>query len=327
VASRHGLIAVVCLVAARAAFGADACDEERGATGLGVAVQAGAVAVADVAPESPAARAGFRAGDVVLQANDVVPRTCAQWARAVGAARDGDKALLVLVRRGDAEVPLALGAATWRPPGLARAPATVPAPGAAPVETRPPAPGALPAPPPPAAPARTTPPPPPPPLPSDAVVSVDGVVRDLAALAPLDDPPTSLPAYREAVLHARREIETLASRGAAPADVVTELRSVARYYEGAAVAWGAIEGDREQERRSRRLPVPDNLAVPYFSDSPVASLLDEFSFLEGTIARRPRSISLAESSGMWRPVWARLLLWERGAQALEDVRGRLGARN
>ncbi len=319
-ASHRGLIVVAALLASRAALGADACDEERGVTGLAVAVQAGAVAVTDVALESAAARAGFRAGDVVLQANDVVPRTCSQWTRAVGAARDGDKALLVLVRRGDAEIPLAFGALTWRPGGIARAPAT--GPGAPPVEGRPEAP----APPPPVAtPARTAPPPPPPPLAADAVVSVDGVVRDLAALAPLDDPPTDLSQYRDAVLHARREIETLASRNAAPADVVGDLRSVARYYEGAAIAWGAIEGNREQERRSRRLPVPDNLAVPYFSDSPVASLLDEFSFLEGTIARQPRGFSIAESSGMWRPVWARLLLWERGAQALETLRERLAA--
>jgi PDZ domain len=327
VARHHGLISAAtlaaALIAARAAFGADGCDEERGATGLGVAVQAGAVAVAAVAPDSPASRAGFRAGDVVLQANDVVPRTCAQWARAIGAARDGDKALLVLVRRGDAEVPLALGAATWRPPGLARAPGTVPAPGTAGVEARPGSPEAPPPPPP----ARAATPPPPPPLPADAAVSVDGVVRDLAALAPLDDPPTSLPAYREAVLHARREIETLASRNAAPAEVVADLRAVVRYYEGAAVAWGAIEGDREQERRSRRLPVPENLGVPYFSDSPVASLLDEFTFLDATIARQPRGVSLVEASGMWRPVWARLLLWERGAQALNGVRDRLGAAN
>jgi len=325
VASRHGLILLATLVAARAALAADACDEERGATGLGVVVQAGAVAVSDIAPESVAARAGFRAGDVVLQVNDVVPHTCAQWARAVGAARDGDKALLVLVRRGDAEVPLALGAATWRPPGLARAPASGPAPGAAPGETPPAPPGTAAPPPRVAAPARTPPPPPPPPLPAETVVSVGGVVRDLAALAPPDDPPRSLPAYREAVLHVRREIETLASRAAAPPDVVAQLKSVARYYEGAEVAWGAIEGDREQERRSRRLPVPDNLAVPYFSDSPVASLLDEFTFLEGTIARQPRGISVVEASGMWRPVWARLLLWERGAQALDALRDRLGA--
>jgi hypothetical protein len=149
-------------------------------------------------------------------------------------------------------------------------------------------------------------------------------MRDLAALAPLDDPPTSLPAYRDAVLQARRAIETLASRGAAPDAVVAELRSVARYYEGAAVAWDAIEGDRAQDRRSRRLPVADNLAVPYFSDSPVASLLDEFDFLDATIARPPRGVSLAEASGLWRPVWARLLLWERGAQALDALRARRG---
>src|SRR5262249_45029856 len=125
-ASGRWLITFACLVAAPAAVGGDACNEERGATGLGVVVQAGAVVIADVAPESIGARAGFRTGDVVLQANDVVPRTCSQWARAIGAARDGDKALLVLVRRGEAEVPLGLGAATWRAPGLARGPVTAP---------------------------------------------------------------------------------------------------------------------------------------------------------------------------------------------------------
>jgi hypothetical protein len=155
-------------------------------------------------------------------------------------------------------------------------------------------------------------------------VSVDGVLRDLAALAPPDKPPTNLAAYRDAVLNVRREIESLASRGAAPPEVVNELRSVSRYYEGAEVAWGAIEGDRDLDRRSRRLPVAENQAVPYFSDSPVASLLDEFAFLDATVARQPRGISVAESSGLWRPVWARLLLWERGGRALDELRGRLG---
>ncbi len=313
-ASGRGLILVAALSAARLAFGAAACDEERATTGLAAVVRGGALVIGDVAPGSAAARAGFRTGDVVMQANDVVPRTCAQWARAVGAARDHAKALLVLVRRDDAEVPLALGAATWVAPGLARVPDTGERPGV---------PGPPPAPPP-AAPARTPPPPPPAPLPPEAVVSVEGVVRDLAALAPLDDLPSSLPAYRDAVVQVRREIETLASRGAAPAEVVAELRSVARYYDGAAVAWEAMEGERGAERRSRRLPVAENLGVPYFSDSPVASLLDEFDFLDATVARQPRGVSLAEASGLWRPVWARLLLWERGAQALDALRARLG---
>jgi hypothetical protein len=318
VARRHRLIPIVALLVGRLALAADTCDEDRGATGMGVGVQGGALTVSDIAPDSAAARAGFRPGDVVLQANDVVPRTCSQWARAITGARNGDKALLVLVRRGDAEVPLAFGAATWRPPGMARAPGP---PGAAPVEPSPSTPAPSPQV---AVPARTAAAPPPPPLPADVAVSLEGVLRDLAALAPPDDPPTNLTAYREAVLQVRREIETLASRGAAPPDVVTELRSVARYYEGATVAWDAIAGPREQERRTRRLPVAENQAVPYFSDSPVASLLDEFAFLDATVARQPSRISLAESSGLWRPMWARLLLWERGAQALDELRDRLG---
>ena len=68
---------------------------------------------------------------------------------------------------------------------------------------------------------------------------------------------------------------------------------------------------------------PDSLAVPYFTDSPVASLIDEFTFLDATVARRPSGGRLVEASGLWRPVWARVLLWERGGQALEQLRARV----
>jgi hypothetical protein len=155
-------------------------------------------------------------------------------------------------------------------------------------------------------------------------VSVEGVVSAMAALAPLDRPPSSLVTYREATLQVRREIETLAARGSAPEDVVTDLRVVMRYYDGAAIAWEAMEGKRVDERLSRRLPQAENRTEPFFSDSPEAALLDEFSFLEGAIARQPRGGRLAETSGLWRPAWARLLLWERGAQALDDLRARRG---
>ena len=147
-------------------------------------------------------------------------------------------------------------------------------------------------------------------------------MRDIAALAPADSPPTSLTTYRDAVLQVRREVETLAARKAAPENVVVELRAVLRYYEGAAVAWEAIEGDRERQHLSRKLPVPDSMTQPYFSDSPVASLLEEFDFLDATVARQPTGGRLVEASGLWRPVWARLLLWERGARALDELRTR-----
>jgi hypothetical protein len=307
VARGHVLIFLAALAAGRLAHAAGECDEERGRLGLAVGVHAGRVTVAEVTPESAAARAGLRTGDVLVQANDVLPRSCAQWARAVAAARDERKALLVLVHRGDADIPLGFLPATWGAP--AAEPSTAGAPGVPP--------------PPVAAPARQPPPPPPPPLPPETAVSVEGVVRDIAALAPAASPPTSLPAYRDTVLRARREVETLAARKSAPEDVVTELRAVMRYYEGAEVAWEAIEGDREREHLSRRLPVADNMTQPYFSDSPVASLLEEFDFLEATVAREPSGGHLVEASGLWRPVWARLLLWERGGRALDALRARL----
>ena len=301
----HWLIVVVALWAGTA-HASGACDEGRSATGFSLVLRAGVLAIDAVDPGSPAARAGLRPGDSILQVNDVVPRACAQFARALTAARDERKALLLLVRRGDAEVPLALGAATWGAPPPAEAGAeTAKGPSSVLV------------------PAPQPPPPPPPPLPPETVVSAEGVLRDIGALAPPEQPPTSLTAYREAVTQARREVETLAARKTVPDDVVTEMRSVLRYYEGAVLAWEAMEGNREREHLSRKLPIPDSLAVPYFTDSPVASLIDEFPFLDATVARRPSGGRLVEASGLWRPVWARLLLWERGGQALEQLRSRV----
>jgi len=301
----RALIVVAALWAATAHAGG-ACDEGRGATGLALALRAGVLTVDVVDPGSPATRAGLRSGDVILQVNDVVPRSCAQFARALVAARDDHKALLVLVRRGDAEVPLAFGAATWGTPP--------PAPAEAGPTTAPPSI---------AAPTSRPVPPPPPPLPPETAVSVDGVLRDMAALAPSDQPPTSLSAYRDAVVHARREVETLAARKTAPDDVVAEMRSVLRYYEGAELAWDAIEGNREREHLSRKLPVPDSLTVPFFTNSPVAALIEEFDFLDATVARQPTGGRFVEASGLWRPMWARLVLWERGGQALEQLRTRV----
>jgi len=301
----RSLIVVCTLGVAAAAWAGGACDEGRESTGLGVGIRDGAIAVTEVLRDSAAGRSGLRTGDVIQQANDVLPRNCSEWARAVRHARDDGKALLVLVRRGGVEVPLVLGAATWVRPGVAR--------GAEPGSGR----GV---PEPPEVPAA----PPVEPLPPDTAVSAQGVVRDLAALAPLDRPPTNLLTYQASLTQVRRQIETLATRGGAPQDVVAELRGVARYYEGAGMAWDAIEGDRAESRLARRLPVADNMTVPYFSNSPVGALLDEFDFLNGTIARQPRGGRLAEASGLWRPVWARLLLWERGAQALDDLRARRG---
>jgi membrane-associated protease RseP (regulator of RpoE activity) len=301
----HWLIGLAALWAGVAHAGG-ACEEGRSATGFRLALRAGVLAVDAIDPGSPAARAGLRAGDSILQVNDVVPRACAQFARALTAARDDHKALLLLVRRGDAEVPLALGAATWGAPPPAE-PGAETATGPSSV----------------LAPATPPPPPPPPPLPPDTVLSTEGVLRDIGALAPPDQPPTSLPAYRDAVTQARREVETLGVRKSVPEDVVTEMRSVLRYYEGAVLAWDAIEGNREREHLSRKLPVPDSLSVPYFTDSPVASLIDEFTFLDATVGRRPSGGRLVEASGLWRPVWARLLLWERGGQALDQLRNRV----
>src|SRR5262249_16170186 len=86
---------------------------------------------------------------------------------AVGAAREERKALLVLVHRGDADVPLVFVAATWGAPAPRPATEGVPGVPSAPV----------------AATAKAPPPPPPPPLPPDAAGSVAGAGGDTAGRA------------------------------------------------------------------------------------------------------------------------------------------------
>src|SRR5512143_3602051 len=221
------------------------CEEARERAGLAVAVRDGALVVSEVAADSAAAASGVRPGDVVLQANGTVARSCAEWGRAVGDARDGGKALLLLVGRGDAEVVLALGRKTWGGSEVA-----------APVET-PPTRGFF---------ARPAPPvEAPPPFPADVTVSVDSVVADLGGL--VGKTRAGLAPYRDAVTASRRAVETLAVRKAAAPDALTALRRVARLHETAVLAWEAMDSIRERDGLARRMPVSEAAAAPYFSES------------------------------------------------------------
>ncbi|MCW5888949.1 MAG: hypothetical protein KIT14_00200 [bacterium] len=350
---------------ARSAAAAGACDAERAVLGLGLAIRGGTLVVGEVDAGSPASRAGFRVGDELLQVNATVPRSCAQWASTLEDARDERMAVLVLVRRGRIDQPLLLPhtllspplepaepaevasapPATVPPPGVAPVPVPEPTTGSAPVPAPAPAgsaPAAVPVPPPvpeadrpgppldrPGAPVAAEAKPPaiatPAPLPFDVPVSLEAVVRGLADLGTAEDPPRDLTSHREAVDEVRRQIETLAVRQAAPADVVVELRRIGRYHAAAVVAWSAMQGDQDLDRRSRRLPVAEGATVDFFGDSPAAGIVDEYAFLEATVSRQPaRGPMGLEQSGKWRPAWARILLWERAAQELEALRARTG---
>jgi hypothetical protein len=230
-----------------------------------------------------------------------VLRNCAEYARTVRDARKERKALLLLVRRAAAEVPLALASSTW-----ARAVAVTPPP-------PPPEPPSV---------REVVAKPPPPPLPPEAHVSVDDVTHRLAALVPADGGAPKLVRYERDLDHVRREVATLAERGSAPADVLTGLRTVVRYYDAAAVAYAAAEEQLERERRPRHLPPNDGATAPYFESSEAAAVIDEFPFLGETVVREPGpGVIGGESSGLWRPFQARTLLWQRGREEL----GRLTA--
>ena len=299
--ARNVIVLGLVLVGAAAHAASGPCDEGRDAAGLAVVVRDGAVVVQDVTPGSPAATSGVRAGDVVLQVNGAVPTSCAEWSRAVRDARDGRKALLLLVGRGDGETPLALGRRTWggaEPTEIAR-PAAPPAP-------RPRVEPAL-----------------PPPLPAEVPVSVGSVVADLGAL--VGRTREGLDPYRDAVTSARRGVETLAVRKLAPPETVTELRRVAHLHETAVLAWQAVDEIRERNGIARRLPVSEALSAPYFSGSPVESAIDEFDFLRETVVTEPHGGRVAESSGEWRPAAARRLVWEHGGESLGRVAATLAA--
>src|SRR5579884_4298310 len=283
-AGARGVILGLGLLAASAAA-AGPCEEERAATGLALGNHAGTLAVEAVDAGSPAARAGVQPGDVVAQVNATLPRACADWARTLREARRDHAAVLLLVRRGGAEVPLALAAATW---GTAVSP------------------------------------PPPPPLPPEVPVALPEVLARLDALAPAEHPPESLDAYAAALRRLHREVETLAARKAVSDDAAEGLRGVLHLFDGAEVAWRAIEAERDATRRPRHIPLPDGATAPYFADSPAATALEEFPFLKGTIVREPSAGRLVESSGLWRPIEARAILWAHGREALARLEGKLG---
>jgi hypothetical protein len=219
-------------------------------------------------------------------------------ATSVAHARDERKALLLLVGRGEAEVALALGRRTW---GADAAEAPI-------VAGRPtPRPAARPA-----------VPEAPPPFPPDVPVSSDSVVTDLGGL--LGRSREGLPAYRQAVTHARRGVETLAARNAAAPDQVAALRRVARLHEAAVLAWESMDAIRARDGMTRRVPVSEALGAPFFTASPIQAMLDEFEYLREAVESDPVSGRFGnESSGTWRPAAARRIAWEHAGEELGRI--------
>jgi hypothetical protein len=312
-------LAVATLLASTT-WAARTCDDGRERTGLALVVRDGALVVEEVTPGSAAAAIGVKAGDVVLQANGTVARSCAEWGRAVDDARSGSKALLLLVSRGESEMALAFGRRTWElAPSEAPAVAAAPPSGHAPSVAASGPPSAPPPAPRPAVTAEA-----PQPFPADVAVSVDSVVADLGAL--VGKTRGGLDGYRAAVVECRRGVETLAARKAAPPDTVKALRRVARLHEAAVLAWTGVDQIRERDGIAKRLPVSEAAVAPYFSDSPVQSVLDEFDFLQETIESQPKSVRfMGESSGAWRPAAARRIAWEHAGEELGRVTATLAA--
>jgi hypothetical protein len=274
-----------------------------------------------------------------VQANASVLTSCDDWARAVREARRDRKALLLLVRRDAEEMPFMLAQATWDRV-VAVAPPTVPTVPPSPPTVPPLPPTTPPTTPPAAAPAARAPAPPPPPAPTPTTLppaaapsvaaivkepasgapsaSVDEVLRSIAALTP-DEPSTArIGTYQQQLLRVHRQVESIAARGAASPEVTTGLRTVVRYYDAAEVAWEADEAAREVDKRPRHFPSSEGSTAAYFANSDAEATIVEFPFLRETVAREPGTGTL-EVSGLWRPIQARALLWEKGREQLDRL--------
>jgi len=92
---------------------------ERGFLGVGVAPanreSGDGVMIQDLVPDSPAAKAGLKAGDVLLKLNDKGVNNIKEFFSAVAAAKPGDK-VKVQLRRDDKEQTISATLASW--PGL-----------------------------------------------------------------------------------------------------------------------------------------------------------------------------------------------------------------
>ena len=328
-AQRLGLTLALGVLLARAALAADPCEEGRLLTGVAVSAGPQGVSIAKVDDDSPAADGGLRAGDRLVQANASVLTSCDDWARALREARRDRKALLLLVRRDAEEMPLMLAQATWDRV-VAVAPPTVP--------TVPPSPPTVPPLPPPTTPSRAEAPPPPAPTPTTLppaaapsvaeivkepaagapTAPVDEVLRAIAALTP-DEPSTArIGTYQQQLLRVHRQVESIAARGGASPEVITGLRTVVRYYDAAEVAWEADEEAREVDKRPRHFPSSEGSTAPYFANSDAEATIVEFPFLRETVSREPGTGTI-EVSGLWRPIQARALLWEKGREQLDRL--------
>ena len=67
------------------------------------------------------------------------------------------------------------------------------------------------------------------------------------------------------------------------------------------------------------MPSSEAAAAPFFADSEAAATIEEFPFLRATVSRDPRPGLVGESSGLWRPVEARALLWAHGREELDRL--------
>lgn len=259
-----------------------------------------ALVITEVVPLSQGARIGLRKDDVIEQANSWQTADCEGYRNAVREAREQEKALLLLVKRGGRQQTFVLEAGIWRrqekeqqareavgslqtmlaaplPPALA---GSVERTGAQALKT----------------------------------------LRQVEVIAELHGRPD---AYTQEVRNAKAQLVGLdnASQGEADKRVAAAARTVLDYYVTAQEIFQyrkdfvAQLRDREHKGRDVALSQSD---VPYYFDSPVPGWISRYPFLRASVTATPETVGLlkwqGEWAGKWNPDKAMQLLWDKAKQ-------------
>ena len=259
-----------------------------------------ALVITEVVPLSQGARIGLRKDDVIEQANSWQTADCEGYRSAVREAREQEKALLLLVKRGGRRQTFVLEAGIWRrqeKEQQAREAITS-------LQTMLAA-----------------------PLPPALQGSVERTgaqalkaLRQVETIAELHGRPD---AYTQGVNNAKAQLVALdnASQGEAEKRVAVAARTVLDYYVIAQEIFqyrkDFVAQLRDREHKGRDVALAQS-QVPYYFDSPVPGWISRYPFLRASVSATPENVGLikwqGEWAGKWNPDKAMQLLWDKAKQ-------------
>lgn len=280
------------------------CEEGKEVTGLSLAPPSGkgsdkplGLLVSSVEPLGLASRLGLQAGDMIEQANSWLTHDCRNYRQAITDAKNGKKALLLLVTREGQKQAVAFEAAIWEEPekkakeAVVSLKALLAAPLPAPLRGR--------------------------------VGQVGGeVVLALRGLEVSAKLPGQLSLYEQSLNQTKAKITALAAQGEAEKRVLAGAQVILDYYLAAQEIWQYKLKRLTQIRpdlRPGEQAAYSSPSVPYFFGSPVLAWVDRYPFLKASVTTAPRKERFMERSGKWSPDKAILLLWQKAREETDDL--------